>query len=202
MPTAIQDRLRPLSVALVVILLLAAPLPALAKGDMQARLDAPIARDTPAGSVLLVGMTVTVPDGTTPRPVEGTPVYLRLFGPGDAASTWDLGRETAPGHYVVRLVVPDGGVARIEIGIHGTSDLPIGVVGDAVVPGGITPLTAQVAPPTPAPVAAAGVPPNPDAVDVGLGGFALVVGLLAVSAISLMLVARRRAGPPVGRALP
>ncbi len=135
--------------AVALLLLLAGPAAVLGKGDLQARLDAPIARDTPAGTVLLVGLDVTVPDGAGGHPVEGTPVYLRLIAPGgpasDADPSWNVGRETAPGHYLVQVTVPAGGVATIEVGIAGTSDLPITVAGDTVVPGGISPLTAQAA---------------------------------------------------------
>jgi len=77
------------TLALAAILLLVAATPALAKGDLEARLDAPIARDTPGGTELEVGVTVTFPDGDEDRPVEGSPVYLRLFGPdGSRPGSW------------------------------------------------------------------------------------------------------------------
>ena len=112
---------------------------------MEARLDAPIARDTPGGIELLVGMTVTVPDGDAINPVEGSPIYLTLFGP-DGSSSSQIGREGAlSGHYTMRILVPAGGVSRVEVGIRGTTDLPITVVGNAVVAGRITKATARVA---------------------------------------------------------
>jgi hypothetical protein len=133
--------------AVAIALVLAASPTALGKEGMQARLDAPIARDAPGGTVLLVGMTVTVADGSVMRSVDGSPIYLRLFGPR-GASTWELGRQdgTGRGHYTMRIVVPDGGVSRVEVGIHGTSDLAIEVIGQPVMAGGITGVTAQVAP--------------------------------------------------------
>ncbi|MEW6224360.1 MAG: hypothetical protein AB1627_06995 [Chloroflexota bacterium] len=145
------------AIALAAILVLAIAAPALAKEGLEARLDAPIARDTPGGSEIEVGMTVTVPDGDAVHPVEGSPVYLRLFGP-DGSSTWQLGREgRVAGHYTMRILVPASGVSRVEVGIRGTTDLPITVVGDALVAGGVTNATARLVPPA----AAAATPPPP-----------------------------------------
>jgi hypothetical protein len=201
------------SLAAVAILLLAAAAPALAKEGLEARLDAPIARDTPGGTELLVGMVVTVPDGGVDHPVEGTPVYLKLVGP-DGSSSWQMGRQerTPPGHYTMRIVVPEGGVASIEVGIHGTTDLPITVMEGALVAGGITPTTAQVAPPpaaaikplprasAPAPVAVAPAEApatTPAAAQAGQPPVPAVLAaaaLVAVLALLAMLGVRRARG--------
>jgi hypothetical protein len=185
-------------IALVAILVLAVAAPVLAKEGLEARLDAPIARDTPGGTELEVGMTVTVPDGDTVHPVEGSPIYLRLIGP-DGSSTWQLGREgRVSGHYTMRILVPAGGVSRVEVGIHGTTDLPITIVGDALVLGGITNATAQVAPaeaaaltplpgaPAPAPVT--GKAPVVPATNTAATGDAAPVPWLVVIGVALLAV--------------
>jgi hypothetical protein len=180
--------------------------PILAKEGFQARLDAPIGRDTPGGTTLLVGMTVTFPDGSVVHPVEGSPIYLELVG-RDGASVRAMGREDASGHYLAQIEVPPTGIASVAIGIRGTSDLPIVLQGTALVSGGITARTAQVAPaPTPAltPVIGASVAPPAivpptsvpaDAPSTAMPAVLLVAagsiaGLLA--GVALMLAVNRR----------
>ena len=120
--------------------------PALAKEGFQAFLDAPIGRDTPGGTTLLVGVSVIFPDGSVTHPVEGSPLYLELVG-RDGSSVREMGREDRSGHYVFRIEVPPAGTASVDVGVRGTSDLPIELVGLALVPGGIDSKTAQAAPP-------------------------------------------------------
>jgi len=145
------------------VLLLAVAAPVAAKENLVARLDAPIALGTPAGTMLLVGVTVTLPEGAVEHPVDGSPIYLRLTG-RDGSATWALGAtDGKPGHYVMRIVVPAGGARAAEVGMHGSSDLPIRLVGEPFRAGPVTAGTAQVAPPpvpalTPFPRASAAVP--------------------------------------------
>jgi len=128
--------------------------PALAKEGVEALLDAPIGRDTPAGTELLVGMQVFALDGDTTHPVEGTPMYLELTGPtGDVTRAMGV-QGNQIGHYTMRITVPAGGIASLEVGIHGTSDLAITVIGNPLIGGGIGPRTAQAAPAVKAPDAA------------------------------------------------
>jgi hypothetical protein len=179
------------TIALAAILVLAAAAPALAKEGLEARLDAPIARDTPGGSEIEVGMTVTVPDGDAVHPVEGSPIYLKLFGP-DGSTTSQRGRGgRVAGHYTMRILVPVSGVSRVEVGIHGSTDLPITIVGDALVAGGITNATAQLAPPP----AAALTPPPAAPADAAPVPWLLVIGVVALAMFGLgaaaMAVARR-----------
>lgn len=180
--------------ALVLAALAAGPI--LAKEGFQARLDAPIGRDTPGGTTLLVGMTVSFPDGSVVHPVEGSPIYLELVG-RDGASVRAMGREDASGHYMARIEVPPTGIASVAIGVSGTSDLPIVLQGTALVPGGITARTAQVAAvPAPAltPVVRASVAPAiapPIAVPaVLLVAAGAIAGLFA--GVALMLAVDRR----------
>lgn len=171
-------------VASAALLLLAAA-PAFAKEGMEARLDAPIAMGTPGGTEILVGMTVTVFDENgVLHPVEGTPVYLKLIG-RDGATTRAAGAgDRTPGHYMMRIAIPEGGARDLEIGIHGTSDLAIMVLDDTFVFGDITPATAQLAPPlapalTPFPRASTPVVAGAPAVQPVTRGASVVPMLLA-----------------------
>ncbi len=194
------------AILLAALLLATAGLPAIAKEFMQATLDAPIAMGTPGGTEILVGMTVTVPDGDVMRPVEGSPIYLKLFG-RDGSSTRASGvADREPGHYTMRILVPGGGARRAEVGIHGTTDLPIILMADPFTFGGITARTAQVAPalapgitPFPrasdAPAAVPAAPAAPAPVETSpTSPFLVAVMLLAavVVAAGLVLAVRRR----------
>ena len=86
------------------------PGPVVAKEGLQARLDAPIGRTRRAAPTLLVGMTVTFPDGPVNHPVEGSPIYLELVG-RDHSSIVAMGHEDAAhGHYTMRIEVPASGI--------------------------------------------------------------------------------------------
>jgi len=188
--------------ALLAVALLAAPVAA--KEFVEARLDAPIPMGLPGGTEILVGIWVTAsaPDG--PLAVEGTSMYLRLFG-RDGASTRAAGAaDRSSGHYTFRIAIPAGGARDLEIGIHGTSDLPVMLGGnDPFTFGGITPRTAQLAPPlaaapTPLPSAAAPASPAssvaaaPTAPAPGPAtGVIVAVGALAALAAVLVVAAAR-----------
>ncbi len=141
---------RRLAAATVVVVMLAIALtafaaPVLAKEGIDAQLEAPIARDTPGGTTLLLGVWVTMTDATGTHDVEGSPVYVRVIGPdGDSSSA--VATQSRAGHYTVRVTVPESGVKGVEIGMRGTTDLPFNLVGFTIVPGSISAKTAQVAP--------------------------------------------------------
>lgn len=193
--------------ALSLVALVAAP-SALAKEGLEARLDAPIAMGTPGGTEILVGLLVTVPDenGGAPHPVEGSPIYLRLTGPDGATTRAAAAGDRIPGHYTVRIAIPEGGARDIEVGIHGTSDLAIMVMNDPFAFGPITPRTAQLAPAltTPAPATpavpvTAPAPASATGTATPPGGPLLAPfagGLLAIAVLATtgLLVGRRRRG--------
>jgi hypothetical protein len=191
--------------------------PVVAKEGLAARLDAPIARDTPGGATILVRMSVSVLEGDIDHPVEGSPVYVKLVG-RDGAESWELAREGPGGVYAAHIKVPATGIAGVEIGIHGSTDLPIRIVGQPLVAGPITVGTAQIAPDVPAasaPVARASavVPPavrpatspiaapattpvTPILVLAGIAVMALVVGLAAIANHRARSAARLRVSGP------
>ena len=133
---------------------------ALAKEALDAQLVAPIARDTPGGTTLLLGVWLTMTDQTGTHDIDGSPVYVRVTG-RDGESSLALATQTTSGHYAARITVPASGVKGVEVGMHGSTDVPFNLVGFTIVPGSITARTAQVAPPDPvaiAPLARASVP--------------------------------------------
>jgi hypothetical protein len=154
----------PAVVAALAIALTAFAAPALAKEGLDAQLEAPIARDTPGGTTLLLGVWVTMTDETGTHDVEGSPVYVRLTGP-DGASSSAVASQSRAGHYTVRVTVPESGVEAVEVGMRGTTDLPFNLVGFTIVKGPISAKTAQASPaitPGSAPEARASVPaPRP-----------------------------------------
>jgi hypothetical protein len=141
------------AVAMLALAMTALAGPVLGKGDIEARLVAPIARDTPGGTTLVVRMLVTMPDGDTNRPVRGTPMYVTLVG-RDGTQSREVARDGSAGVYTARVEVPASGIASVEIGIQGSTDLPVRVVGPELVAGNVTADTAQIAPV----IAAAGAP--------------------------------------------
>jgi len=194
----------------------------LGKEWLEATLDAPIAMDTPAGTEILVGVTVLAPgDDGTMQPVVGSPIRLILTGRYGAttfaAGAWD----GTPGHYAMRITIPEGGARRAVVAMHGTSDLPLTLMADPFTFGGITSRTAQVAPPlappmTPLPRAGAaaetmapaqpGAQPGP-AAEPAPSASALPIAALAAAIVALALgiavVARARSlhrSPASGRA--
>lgn len=192
--------------ALTLLTLLVAPVAA--KQWLEARFDAPIAMDTPGGTEILVGITVTAPAEEGINPVVGSPVYLKLTGRyGDTTRAAAAG-DRAPGHYTVRIAIPAGGARDAEIGLHGTMDAPMMIMNDPFTFGSITARTAQLAPPLAAPdvvqpaasvAAPAPAPVAPPAPAPALPVGALLAGLVivGVAALAAALVARRRnsAGP-------
>ena len=189
--------------ALTLLTLLVAPVAA--KQWLEARFDAPIAMDTPGGTEILVGITVTTPAEEDVNPVVGSPVYLKLTGRfGDTTRAAAAGDRT-PGHYTVRIAIPAGGAREAEVGMHGTFDPPMMIMNDPFTFGPITARTSQVAPPlatpnvvrpvasaaAPAPAAVATPAPAPT---VPMAGVLAALAIVGVVALAVALIARRRQG--------
>ena len=166
--------------------------------------------DTPGGTEILVGITVTAPSDDGRVPVVGSPIYLKLTGrDGDTTRAAAAGERTE-GHYTVRIAIPAGGAREAEVGIHGTSDLPMMIVSDPFTFGAITARTAQLAPPiatpnvvrpaasiaAPAPVAAPARHP-PRRRPLRSPAILAALAIVALAALGVAFVARRRhaAGP-------
>lgn len=192
--------------ALTLLLVLAAPVAA--KEDLQAVLEAPIAMDTPGGTEVLVGITVTAPTDDGRVPVVGSPIYLKLTGRDGDTTRAAAAADRTEGHYTVRIAIPAGGARAAEIGIHGTFDLPMMIVNDPLTFGPITARTSQLAPPlsTPNPVRPAASVDAPAPAPVATpapapamptAGIPAALAIVAAGAVLVALVARRRhaAGP-------
>jgi len=134
------------AIAVGVLLILPAALPAAAKEFLQARLEAPISFDSPPGAELLVAVVVTVPEGLEEHLVEGSPIWLRLTGPrGDVTEAPGV-TGSSPGRYEMRIKVPEGGPRQFELFIRGGGELPIFLEEDPFTFRPIGPGTAQLAP--------------------------------------------------------
>ena len=194
--------------ALTQLVLLAAP--AAAKEDLRAVQDAPIAMDTPGGTEILVGITVTAPSDDGRVPVVGSPIYLKLTGRDGDTTRAAAAADRTEGHYTVRISIPAGGAREAEIGIHGTFDLPMMIMNDPFTFGPITARTSQLAPPlaTPtvvrpdatvaAPDPAPLVTPAP-AQAMPNAGILAALAIIAAGAVVALIARRRHATGPTPR---
>jgi hypothetical protein len=96
-------------------------LPAGAKEDVQATLTSPVALDAPTGTRLTVTWTLFVVDEDGQRRAFGADgVFVRLLGPSGAASEdVSTGRAHDAGEYEATVLVPEGGIRDIELGLRG-----------------------------------------------------------------------------------
>lgn len=130
---------------------------ALAKGPATARFVSPLPAEAPPGTTLQLEVEVAVfgEDGKA-HPLEGSPVFIRLIGSAGAVSE-GAGDEVRPGAYRARVVVPDGGIAHVEVGLRGTATYPDGtsersdwlfeIVGPVFAPGGAAAAPVATIPP-------------------------------------------------------
>jgi hypothetical protein len=175
------------------LLLLAFAGPAAAKGDAMAALDTPIPPDADPGTELEVGWRAWTPDGGSEWPFVGSPVFIRLISTDGGSSTEVMGLENprGSGHYLATVVVPPGGVGRVEIGL----------LGESCVDGRCTRSDILFELPDDQRVPAAPVParPPPDNVPLALA----IVGAAATLSLLLGLTRRVRAtSGPAGVAAP
>jgi hypothetical protein len=151
----------------------------------------PVPAGADPGERVTVAWTLTMVDDGVRRSFGAAEIYVRLESATGGAATraWvsDVGHP--PGRYTASVVVPEGGVGSIEIGIRGyvdgvPGDLAFPIVNDALVPGGDRgdgaldppPATGQARRPSPA--TSERSPPGP-AVAVAAGVAALLVAAAA-----------------------
>jgi len=192
----------------VFLLILTLGVPVLAKGDVQARLDAPIPADAAPGTTLVVGWTTTVSNGEGGAVAfSGAPVFIALTAPGATQATALVFGDEYPagsGHWTASIVVPAGGIAPdgVSIGLRWTSceagqcrrsDLLFELLGEVLVPAAAVAAVAPVVATSAAPVVAvSGVASDP----VVTPSAALAVALgLGIAAIALRAWRRRRRPP-------
>lgn len=117
-----RTRLLPIAAAAALIGLLAtSAAPLLAKDGMEAWLTTPVRLDTPPGTTLTVAWRIVTEDEDGGRvPVTGMPVFLRFVPTGGGEPVEVMGDEQPidSGRWTGTLVVPAGGIARVEVGMH------------------------------------------------------------------------------------
>jgi len=129
-----------------VTLALALGTPALAKEDVEARLRQPLPPDPAPGSVIHVAWTLTILESGG-RPFNACGVFVQLRSRAAGQSTRAYADPSCAAHpngeYAADVVVPQGGIGALEIGLSGTTDVFFPVVGfvlpptsTGVVPGG------------------------------------------------------------------
>lgn len=170
-------------------------LPVLAKEGAEARLDTALPRDAEPGSMVKVGWSVFSIDGDQTNPIYGSPVYIRLVGPGGTSATEVMGLEAprGSGHYTASIEVPKGGIGEVIVGMVGESCVQGGACqrSDMIFPLTDDPLVSGAAP------VAAPVPAAPATPATSIGSQLLpLIGIGVVFAIvgglGALLLGRRR----------
>src|SRR3954447_11002007 len=107
----------------VLVIALAAAVPAAAKEAPQAHLLRPLPESVSPGSYITVRWSVTVlePDGTRDG-FSAIGMLVRLVGRG-GASTTALARENVGPPYSARVRVPSGGIRAVRFGISGSNGI-------------------------------------------------------------------------------
>jgi hypothetical protein len=187
-----RSSLTALAGAFVAVALLAFPVAAKEGGT--ATLDTAIPRDTEPGSTIDVGWVVYVADPAGRQPITGSPVFIRLVSP-TGASTEASGHETTArsGHYAATIVVPTGGVAKVESGLRGEScdksgcarsDWMFTMVGTSLADPVAAVPPKPVAPPAADPVAAPTTTPASSSIApwilLGAAGVAVAIAVIAM----------------------
>jgi len=106
--------------------------PALAKEDVEARLRQPLPPDPAPGSVIHVAWTLTILESGG-RPFNACGVFVQLRSRAAGQSTRAYADPSCAAHpngeYAADVVVPQGGMGALEIGLSGTTDVFFPVVG-------------------------------------------------------------------------
>ena len=101
-------------------LLLSIATPAvLAKEGVEVALAAPISSDAQPGDVVAVFFTLAAITDSGTRPVQGSDVFIRLYGPTGARTQAAGAQQRQAGLYKAMIEIPAGGAARAEFGLRG-----------------------------------------------------------------------------------
>jgi len=99
-----------------------AALPAAAKEGVTAKLESAIALDAPAGSKLTARWSLAARDEDgTRRPFSAAAVFVRLLSRTGAGAKVGFASSDAhaDGRYAATVLVPDGGIRDVQIGLRG-----------------------------------------------------------------------------------
>jgi hypothetical protein len=190
--------------SLLVILLAAiaaafAATPAFGKEDVEATLDTRIPLNASPGEQLRIAWTLGFVDDRGKRqPFGAQGVFVRLLSAsgGKATTGFGSGDGGRTGKYEATVVVPEGGIGALAIGLGGTISGPTGSSrSDVYFPVKNSPFPASV--PAPSEVRGDATPASPDesssnsSASTWLGGLALAL-LLALGGLAVVLWHRRR----------
>jgi hypothetical protein len=93
-------------------------LPAAAKDGVKATLTSDLPLDAAPGARLRVAWTLAYVDDGRRRPFGAGGVFVRLVSASGAAAETAFSREDG-GHYTATVVVPEGGIDDVAIGLRG-----------------------------------------------------------------------------------
>jgi hypothetical protein len=194
-----RPRGRPLAVALLAAAVLAAP--ALAKEDVQATLTSPVPLDAAPGQEIRVAWRLeSIDDEGRRHPFGASGVIVQLESasggePTVGFATGDGGRN---GSFEAIVVVPEGGIEGIAIGLGGTVSDPTGTrAGYVYFPVTNSPLPA-VTNPTPLEATPEPTPPPAEPAESLSGGSwawiaaLALAGLAGLAAVMVFILRRRR----------
>jgi hypothetical protein len=103
---------------------LVAALPAAGKEGVQATLLTRIPLDAPAGTRLEVAWRLTYREHGRRRPFGANGVFVRLESAAGASA--ETGLTSGTGDYRATVVVPEGGIGDVQIGVRGWTSGPSG----------------------------------------------------------------------------
>lgn len=103
---------------------LVAALPAAGKEGVEATLLTRIPLDAPAGARLEIAWTLTYRDHGRRRPFGASGVFVRLTSATGASS--ETGSTSGSGDFRTTVVVPEGGIGDVQIGLRGWTSGPSG----------------------------------------------------------------------------
>ncbi len=190
------DDVRRVTLWLLVAVFVAAvaAMPAVGKEGVEARLTAAVPLDAEPGTRLRVAWTLTYLDGDTRRPFDASGIFVRLISASGARpqSAFAPTEPHARGKFAATVVVPEGGIGDIEIGLLGWASGPGGTRRSDL----LFPITNDPVPASARPLAAPSNEGVPESARPASTGWILAVGvtaLLFTCAFAVALARRSRA---------
>ncbi|HUQ78636.1 MAG TPA: hypothetical protein VM427_07175 [Patescibacteria group bacterium] len=94
---------------------------AFAKEGVEVSLAVPLPGDAAPGSTVTAVFILKALSDAGEKPLRGSPVFIRLYGPTGASTQGEGVEDRTPGTYRAQVEIPAGGAARAEFGIHGAA---------------------------------------------------------------------------------
>ncbi len=128
-PSFVRPSLVPLTVIAVVAAFLIVAGTAAAKENMVATLTSPLPTNAQPGTNITLTWEVAGPgEGGQRMPFNAAAVFVRLKSATGRASTEGFASflDHSDGRYTATVIVPQGGIGGVEIGVHGTREYSSG----------------------------------------------------------------------------